>query len=109
VWATRLSLGALDRNRALLAIMKCMAINPLIDRISGLTIVTKDTVWSYEYRYRYTLDSDLGVSKVAGNGAMREFLIGIPAIASLRKMSETEIPVKDGMTARGEKPGKSRN
>jgi len=59
--------------------------------------------------YRYTVDSDPGVFEVTQKGAMRKFLIGIPAIANLRKMSETEVSAKDGMTANEEKLGRSRN
>jgi hypothetical protein len=60
------------------------------DRISGPYYRIKDTVVSYGYMYRYTVDSDFGVFEVTRNGALRKLLREIPAIATLRKVSETE-------------------
>ena len=60
------------------------------DCISGPYHRIKDTVVSYGYMYRYTVVSDLDVFEATGNGALRKLLREIPAIASLRKVSETE-------------------
>ena len=58
--------------------------------ISGPFHRIKDTVVSHGYMYRYTVVSDLDVFEATGNGALRKLLREIPAIASLRKVSETE-------------------
>ncbi len=60
------------------------------DWISGPYHRVKDAVVSHGYMYRYTVDSDFGVFEVTGNGSLRKLLREIPAIATLRKVSETE-------------------
>jgi hypothetical protein len=60
------------------------------DWISGPYHRIKDTVVSYGYIYRYSMDSDFGVFEVTGNGSLRKLLREIPAIASLRQVSRTE-------------------
>jgi hypothetical protein len=60
------------------------------DRISGPFHRIKETVVSHGYMYRYTVVSDFGVFEATGNTALRKLLREIPAIASLRKVSETE-------------------
>ena len=60
------------------------------DRISGPYHRIKDAVVSHGYMYRYTVVSDFDVFEATGNGALRKLLREIPAIATLRKVSETE-------------------
>ena len=60
------------------------------DQISGPYHRIKDTVVSYGYMYRYTVDSDFGVFEVTGNQALKKLLREFPAIASLRQVSKTE-------------------
>ncbi len=64
------------------------------DRISGPFHRIKDTVVSHGYMHRYSVDSDFGGFEVTGNVALRKLLREIPAIAALRKVSETEAYAK---------------
>ena len=58
--------------------------------ISGPHYRIRDPVVSYGYMHHFTVESDFGVFKVTGDGALRKLLKEIQAIAALRKIKESK-------------------
>jgi hypothetical protein len=58
--------------------------------IKGPHYRIRDKVVSYGYLHHYTVDSDFGVFKVTGDGALRKLLKEIRAIAALKKIKKTD-------------------
>src|SRR5215471_18577733 len=60
------------------------------DMIQGPHYRIRDTVVSYGYMLRYTVDSDFGTFEVTGDGALRKLLKEIRAIAQLQQIQRTD-------------------
>lgn len=73
------------------------------DVIKGKHYVIRDTVVSYGYMHRYTVDSEFGKFEVSGDGALRKLLKEIEAIAALKEMSKTDAYV-DALKKAGTMP-----
>jgi hypothetical protein len=71
--------------------------------IKGKHYVVRDTVVSYGYMHRYTVDSEFGEFDVTGDGALRKLLKEIEAIAVLKEMSKTDVYV-DALKKAGTMP-----
>ena len=71
--------------------------------IKGKHYVIRDTVVSYGYMHRYTVDSEFGKFEVSGDGALRKLLKEIEAIAALKEMSKTDAYV-DALKKAGTMP-----
>jgi hypothetical protein len=58
--------------------------------ISGPNFRVRNTVVSYGYMHRYTVDSDFGVFEVTGDFALRKLIREIHAIAALREVKKSQ-------------------
>lgn len=58
--------------------------------IKGPHYRIRDRVVSYGYMHHYTVDSDYGIFKVTGDGALRKFLKEIKAISILKEITDSK-------------------